>query len=64
VQRRVAVYVTVRPGDCLWTIAVAHHVTVSALYRANRAVVGANPNLIYAGERLRIPANYAPRSKR
>ena len=47
--------VTVRPGDCLWTIAVAHHVTLGALYRANRPVVGANPALIYAGHAAAHP---------
>ena len=64
-ERVVALVVTVRAGQCLWTIAQAHHVWWVALYRANRAVVDANPDLIYAGMRLRIPApNYAPRSKR
>lgn len=55
VQSRAALTVTVRPGDCLWTIARAHHVSEAALYRANRSTVGPNPNLIYPGMRLRIP---------
>ena len=49
------VVVTVRPGECLSSIAVAHGVTWRALYRANRAVVGSNPGLIMPGMRLRIP---------
>src|ERR1700722_5909929 len=31
-----AVYVTVRAGQCLWSIARAHHVALRALYRVNR----------------------------
>ena len=71
VQRRVAVYVTVRHGQCLWTIAAAHHVSEGALYRANRSTVArwelrhgittVSDHWIYAGMRLRIPA---PRSNR
>lgn len=58
--------VLVRPGDSLWSIAAGglpadasdHEVTAAsqALYRANRAVVGADPDLIHPGQRLRLPA--------
>jgi hypothetical protein len=59
---------TVRPGDTLWDIAAAHlpagasrtNATIDAYWRqiwhANRAVVGADPNLIFPGARLEIPA--------
>ena len=57
-------YVTVRAGDCLWTIAAAHHVTWQALYAANRAVIGGNPNLISTRMRLAIPARHALHSER
>jgi LysM repeat protein len=45
----------VQPGDCLWTI--AEKTTGSGynwvkLYEANKSVVGANPDLIYPGQKL------------
>jgi cell wall-associated NlpC family hydrolase len=48
---------TVRSGDDLYQIALAHGVRGgwAALYAANRAVVGANPNLIFPGQVLHIP---------
>jgi len=57
--------VVVEPGDCLWTLAaqslrrpaparVAE--TWPRWWRANRGVIGSNPDLIHPGERLRPPA--------
>ncbi|MFI6643425.1 transglycosylase family protein [Streptomyces sp. NPDC050504] len=43
---------TVRSGDTLSSIAVAHGTTWRALYAANRAVVGADPDWILPGQRL------------
>ncbi len=49
--------VTVRPGDTLGQIADRHGVTLDALVRANGID---NPNLIFPGDVLRIPAASAP----
>lgn len=43
---------TVERGDTLWAIARRYHTTVAALVAANDI---ANPNLIFPGQRLRIP---------
>ena len=50
------VYV-VRSGDYLSKIAANLGVKGGwqALYAANRSVVGANPNLVFAGQQLRLP---------
>jgi nucleoid-associated protein YgaU len=57
--------VAVRPGDTLWAIAaadlgpaagttaVARH--CAELHRLNREVVGADPDLVLPGQRLRLP---------
>lgn len=45
---------TVRSGDTLSSIAVAHGTTWRALYAANRAVVGADPDWILPGQRLDV----------
>lgn len=45
-------YYTVRPGDTLSYIALRFQTTVQRLAALNKI---ANPNLIYAGEQLRIP---------
>jgi nucleoid-associated protein YgaU len=50
---------TVVKGDCLW--AIANHFygngsLYSIIYDANVAVIGGNPNLIYPGQVLTIPA--------
>jgi resuscitation-promoting factor RpfA len=52
-----AMYV-VRAGDTLSGIAMKHHVRGGwrALYRANRTLVGSNPDLILVGMHLHIPA--------
>src|SRR5689334_4952012 len=46
----------VRSGDTLSAIAAANHVQGGwhALYERNKAVVGANPNLIFPGQRLTV----------
>ena len=44
---------TVRQGDTLWGIARRYNTTVSALASLNRI---ANPDLIYPGQVLRLPA--------
>ncbi|WP_027861994.1 LysM peptidoglycan-binding domain-containing protein [Marmoricola sp. URHB0036] len=57
--------VEVQPGDCLWRLAREHSRTttsqqdlarmVARTYLANRRVIGADPDLIRPGQRLRIP---------
>ena len=50
---------TVVKGDCLWTIAKKFYGSggkYTLIYEANREVVGGNPNLIYPGQVLTIPA--------
>lgn len=50
---------TVVKGDCLWNIAKRFYGDGSkytAIYNANRGVIGGNPNLIYPGQVLSIPA--------
>jgi nucleoid-associated protein YgaU len=62
---------TVRAGDTLWRIARdrldqdqrsdAHVQTYcQAIYAANRAVIGDDPDLIYPGQHLRIPPPHPP----
>ena len=49
---------TVRTGDCLWTIAKRYYgngAKYTKIYNANRDKIR-NPNLIYTGPRLVIPA--------
>ena len=50
---------TVVKGDCLWNIAKKFYGNgskYSTIYNANKGVVGGNPNLIYPGQVLTIPA--------
>lgn len=50
---------TVVKGDCLWNIAKKFYGNGSkytVIYNANKSVIGGNPNLIYAGQVLTIPA--------
>lgn len=50
---------TVKKGDCLWNIAKKFYGSGSkytTIYNTNRSVVGSNPNLIYPGQVLTIPA--------
>lgn len=51
-------YYTVVSGDTLWGIATRYYGSGSQwpkIYAANVGVIGPNPNLIYPGQRLRIP---------
>ncbi len=56
----------VRPGDSLSSIALAHLGTESlddrwrAIWRANRDVVGDDPDLIFPGQALRLPEQTHP----
>lgn len=50
---------TVVKGDCLWNIAKRFYGDGSkytVIYNANKDVIGGNPNLIYPGQVLTIPA--------
>ena len=50
---------TVKSGDCLWNIAKKFYgsgAQYKKLYDVNMAVIGGNPNLIYPGQVLTIPA--------
>ena len=50
---------TVVKGDCLWNLAKKFYGNgskYSVIYNANRSVIGGNPNLIYPGQVLTIPA--------
>ena len=50
---------TVKPGDCLWKIAqqlMGGGANYPKLYEANKSVIGGNPNLIFPGQVLTIPA--------
>lgn len=50
---------TVAKGDCLWIIAKRFYgsgAKYTKIYEANKATIGDNPNLIYAGQVLTIPA--------
>jgi nucleoid-associated protein YgaU len=63
--------VTVRPGDCLWDITRRQlaHPTPNRVatdwprwWRTNRSVIGADPDLVLPGQRLRPPApTWSPR---
>ena len=49
---------TVKSGDCLWNIAKKFYGKGSdytKIYKANKGVIGSNPNLIYAGQVFTIP---------
>ena len=46
-------------GDCLWKIAKRFYgsgAKYTVIYNANRGVIGGNPNLLYPGQVLTIPA--------
>lgn len=50
---------TVVKGDCLWNVAKKFYGNGSkytVIYNANKGVIGGNPNLIYPGQVLTIPA--------
>jgi len=46
-------YVTVQSGDNLTMIAKKYHTTYIRLFNANRKI--ANPDIIFAGQKLRVP---------
>jgi len=49
---------TVRPGDSLWSVALAHYGTGrdwGRIYTANRATIGPDPGMIRPGQVLTIP---------
>ncbi|HET7310784.1 MAG TPA: LysM domain-containing protein [Mycobacteriales bacterium] len=64
-HRSASSYVTVRPGDCLWSLAarsLGRDATASTIaatwprwWAANRDVLGADPALLQPGQRLRVP---------
>lgn len=50
---------TVKSGDSLWSIAkkfLGNGSRYREIYAANKAIIGSNPNLIYAGQVFTIPA--------
>ncbi len=47
-----AVYCVVRQGDTLWGLARAHHVSLASVIALNPQIK--NPNLIHAGDRVRV----------
>jgi hypothetical protein len=61
---------TVRPGECLWTIAADLLPSRSSpsdvdrawrqVYRVNRARIGPDPDLVQAGTRLLVPRSLRP----
>lgn len=50
-----AIKYTVKHGDTLTSIAAQFHVSVNALYAANRGTIGGDPNYILVGMVLSIP---------
>jgi LysM repeat protein len=55
------VTITVRPGDTLWDIAIAHHTTVASIVEKNR--LGGGGSVIQIGQRLLVPGA-APTARR
>jgi resuscitation-promoting factor RpfA len=45
---------TVKKGDTLGSVAAAHDTTWKALYKANKSVIGGDPNLILPGQQLSL----------
>lgn len=65
-RARGADHLVVRPGDSLWSLARALlpqaadrevQVLVTRLHATNRDLVGADPDLIHPGQRLRLPSD-------
>ena len=50
---------TVQPGDTLSGIAARFGISWKKLYAKNKKVIGSNPNRIFAGQVLRLPAGAA-----
>lgn len=61
-KKRSKKYVTVKSGDTLTKIAKHNKSTVRRIYYANKKVK--NPDLIYTGQKLRIPGNKEKLKKR
>lgn len=61
-QEPTPVIVVVQSGDNLSKIAVAHETTYHRIFDANESIV--NPDLIYPGDQVRIPANDEELAKR
>jgi LysM repeat protein len=53
--------VTVRPGDTLWHLAIAHHTTTSALAEKNRLAGGGA--VIHVGQKLLVPTSASSAAK-
>ena len=45
---------TVKPGDSLSGVAQQYNTTWAAIYDDNQSTIR-NPNMIYAGQRIRVP---------
>lgn len=56
------VTVVVQPGETLAKIAQRHCTTWQAIFNANQAAIGPNPNIVAAGTVLIVPANCLPGS--
>ena len=50
-------------GDSLSSIASKYGTTWQAIYELNKATIGSNPNLIYAGQKLLIKKGDSPHKK-
>jgi LysM repeat protein len=50
---------TVQPGDTLSGIAARFGISWKSLYAKNKKVIGSNPNRIFAGQVLKLPAGAA-----
>jgi LysM repeat protein len=53
---RPSAHVVVRRGDTLSGIARKYRIEWPGLYEANRAVIGSDPDILRAGQHLRIPS--------
>jgi LysM repeat protein len=49
-------HVTVRSGDTLSAIAGRYHIQWPGLYEANKAKIGADPDVLRIGEHLKVPS--------
>lgn len=58
-----SVYYIVQKGDSLSSIASKYNTTWQSIYELNRATIGDNPNLIYAGQKLLIKKGSSPHKK-
>lgn len=58
-----SVYYIVQKGDNLSSIASKYGTTWQNIYELNKATIGDNPNLIYAGQKLLIKKGESPHKK-